>query len=79
MDKELPRDWILMPEEELVRPMSAQEIMAEAGVPNLLEGRKIRLNVFGSMAETGRRLGRKPSLERLQAVRKTESRFDSDK
>lgn len=38
-------------EEMLVRPMSAQEIMAEAGVPNLLEGRKIRLNVFGSMAE----------------------------
>ena len=49
-------------EEELVRPMSAQEIMAEAGVPNLLEGRKIRLNVFGSMAELADASVAKPSL-----------------
>ena len=38
-------------EETLVEPMSAAEIMKRAGVPNLLEGRKIHLFTHASIEQ----------------------------
>jgi len=34
-----------------VEPKSAQEVMADAGVPNMMAGRKISINTFNTRAE----------------------------